>query len=102
MKKVWLLACVLCSALALFAQNASDFKTELANGQVTITGYSGSATDVRIPDRINGLPVTAIGARAFERTSLTSVTIPNSVTSIGAYAFAACSSLTTIMVDSRN
>ena len=45
MKKTWLfLARVLCSSLALFAQNAaqnaSDFQTALANGQVTITGYT--------------------------------------------------------------
>ncbi|MDR2417727.1 MAG: leucine-rich repeat domain-containing protein [Treponema sp.] len=88
MKKTWLfLACVSCSALALFAQNASDFQTELANGQVTITDYSGSETNVRIPDRINGMPVTAIGEWAFALTPLTSVVIPNSVTTIGEGAF---------------
>ncbi|MDR0644382.1 MAG: hypothetical protein LBG05_05630 [Treponema sp.] len=62
MKKTWLfLAYVLCSALTLFAQdaaqNAGDFQT--------ITGYKGSAADVRIPDRIHGAPVTSIGAEAF-------------------------------------
>jgi hypothetical protein len=88
MKKTWLfLACVLYSAPALFAQNAGDFQTELTNGQVAIIGYSGSAEDVRIPDRINGRPVMSIGDEAFAWAPLTSVTIPNSVTSIGDFAF---------------
>jgi hypothetical protein len=88
MKKTWLfLACFVFSALALFAQNAGDFKTAVANGRVTITGYTGTAKDVQIPERINGLPVTAIGNRAFAANELKSVTIPNSVTSIGAGAF---------------
>jgi hypothetical protein len=69
------------------AQNAEDFKTVVVNGQVTITDYTGSVKDVRIPDRINGFPVTSIGAAAFWDNRLTSVTIPDSVTSIGDQAF---------------
>ena len=43
--------------------------------------------------------VTSIGGAAFyECSSLTSVTIPNSVTSIGKYAFYGCSSLTSITI----
>ena len=40
--------------------------------------------------------VTNIGINAFSYTALTSVTIPNSVTSIGDYAFGGCSDLTSI------
>ena len=51
---------------------------------VAITGYTGSGGDVILPDTINGLPVTNLGDYAFTYcTSLTSVTIPNSVTNIG-------------------
>ena len=63
-----------------------------ANGTTTITGYSGPGGAVTIPSEINDLPVTSIGASAFyECRFLTSVTIPDSVTSIGDYAFYACS-----------
>ena len=42
--------------------------------------------------------VTSIGEYAFYKCSMTSITIPNSVTSIGNYAFSNCSSLTSITI----
>lgn len=42
--------------------------------------------------------VTSIGSSAFEVTNLTSVTIPNSVTSIGNNAFQSCSILTSVTI----
>jgi multidrug efflux pump subunit AcrA (membrane-fusion protein) len=57
------------------------------DGVITITGYTGTSTDVVIPASINGKPVTSIGDMAFEDNQLTGVTIPNSVTSIGDMAF---------------
>jgi len=49
---------------------------------------------VAIPATINGYPVTNIDDDAFlNQRGITSVTIPNSVTSIGVEAFASCSSL---------
>ena len=53
-----------------------------------------SLTSVTIPDS-----VTEIGWYAFQNcSSLTSVTIPNSVTSIGSYAFKGCSSLKSVTI----
>ncbi len=60
------------------------------NGAITITGYSGSGAKVTIPSTINGLPVTSVGNSAFSGAGLTSVTIPDSVTNIGEYAFGGC------------
>lgn len=48
-------------------------------------------TDVIIPSKYNGLPVTCIGEEAFyECTAFTSITIPDSITSIGLSAFWGC------------
>ena len=59
-----------------------------------LLGCSAQATSVTIPDS-----VTSIGDYAFEDcTSLTSVIIPNSVTSIGYDAFYNCTSLTSVTI----
>jgi len=74
---------------------AQQFTFTTNNGAITITGYTGPGGELTIPDTINGLPVTAIGDHAFYAdTSLTSVTIADSVTSIADYAFGACTNLT--------
>lgn len=62
----------------------------------TITKYVESDTVVVIPSEINGTPVTTIGNAAFRDSSVTSVTIPASVTEIGANAFAGCTNLTSV------
>ena len=60
---------------------------------------SCSDTDVIIPKFYKGLPVTSIGDWAFsDCTSLTSVTIPDSVTNIGNGAFYGCTSLTSVTI----
>ena len=51
---------------------------------------------MNIPSEINGTPVTTIGNAAFRDSSVTSVTIPASVTEIGANAFAGCTNLTSV------
>ena len=80
---------------------ASDFTYTTTNDQVAITRYIGAATAVEIPATINSLPVISIGNNAFLYcTSLTSVTLPSSVTTIGEAAFAQCSSLASVLIPS--
>ncbi len=63
-----------------------------------ITGCDDSVIIADIPSEINGVKVTSIGNDAFEFCqNLTSVTIPDSVTSIEDYAFSECG-LSTIFV----
>lgn len=76
---------------------------EISDGEVTITGYTGSVAELIIPDTIEGYPVTKIGSSAFYNcTCLTGVTVPESVTSIGYYTFNNCTNLIGIWVDEDN
>ena len=72
----------------------------ISNGTaVEITGFNGTGTSLVIPSVIAGEPVTSIGERAFcNCTTLSAVTIPNSIIKIGAEAFRNCYSLTSITI----
>ena len=63
----------------------SDFDFDASSG--TIKKYKGTATDVVIPEKINGKSVMTIGKGAFGKKKLTSVVIPKGVESIGEGAF---------------
>ena len=67
----------------------------------TITGLTDAGktqAELVIPYKINGKEITRIGDVFNGYTSLTSVTFPNSVTSIESYAFVNCISLTSINI----
>lgn len=57
--------------------------------------YSGA---IDLPSEVNGYIVKSIADKAFSRCSLRSVTIPESVTTIGEYAFDNCSGLTCVNI----
>lgn len=75
----------------------SCFDYTVASGQATITQYYTNEGDdsanpacpevLDIPSSLGGNPVISIGNFAFSSGQLTSVTIPDSVTSIGTMAF---------------
>jgi hypothetical protein len=95
---------VLLLLLTLPAVVQAQFNYTINNGTITITKYTGPGGEVIIPDTIQELPVTSIagcysGCGAFSFcTSLTNVTIPNSVTNIGYQAFFSCTSLTNVTI----
>ena len=66
---------------------------------VEIKKYKGNATELTIPNTIDGKNVTSIGFSAFVGcSSLTKINIPEGVTSIKSAAFYGCSSLTEINI----
>lgn len=77
-----------------------DFEFTLDNTAAIVTNYkyNGAAADVTIPSRYQGKPVTTIGHAAFFNSAVTSVTIPDSVTSISDDAFVNCPQLTNISI----
>jgi hypothetical protein len=74
----------------------AQFTYSVNYGTITITSYTGTNTAVTIPSVINGLTVTDIGTNVFDSDEVTSVIIPDTVTSIGAGAFANCTALTNV------
>ena len=94
------LAVFSCASLSLNAASLEDLTYTTADGEVIITALKKAAAgDLVIPDTIEGNPVTSIGNYAFAQcSSLTSITIPNSVTNIENDAFYGCTSLTSITI----
>ena len=82
----------------LCGEQLFDFKFTPDNTAVIVTRYNGTAADVTIPSRYKGKPVTMIDHAAFFNSVVTSVTIPDSVTSIDDNAFGFCSQLTNISI----
>ena len=68
------------------------------DGTLTIGAYTGSETEVVIPSSVGGLIVTGIADRAFWASDITSIIIPDSITTIGNNAFTFCSGLTSITI----
>ena len=65
----------------------------------TVADYKGSASKVKIANEYNGLPIKSIASKAFYMcNSITSVIIPDSVTSIGDSAFGLCRWLTSVVI----
>lgn len=77
---------------------ASSWFTYITNsGAITITSYNiDGGTAVVIPDYINGLPVTEIGANAFFESGVTSIGGAGNVVTVGDYAFESCYSLASV------
>ena len=110
MKKKICLFLALAAALSLLtsmacAEEVQRFSVDnyscvlLEDGTAEIVKYSGSDEEVVIPTELDGKTVTAIGDKAFDgRKYLQSVTIPETVSSVGVNPFTNCSALTKITV----
>ena len=68
----------------------------------TITAYKGNATAIVIPSKLDGYTVVAVGYGVFQNNNnLRAVTIPDTVTSIGGYAFYACKKLSDVSLSAN-
>ena len=87
------------SVLRVNAEQSGDFVYFEYGGIAHISGYRGAGGAVVIPSVLNGTPVRVIYFNAFANiTNVTSVIIPDGVTSIEPSAFGGCTGLTSVTI----
>lgn len=76
-----------------------EFKYDLYKSYVKLTSYIGESSEVTLPSEIDGKPVMVIGSLCFfETVGVTSVSIPDSVTTIEESAFYYCEKLMSVTI----
>ena len=91
--------CCAACGISLSSTSGVIYDSSIDGTYAEVIGYTGTATKVRIAAEYQGLPVKNIYSDVFARnTSITSVVIPDSVTSIGDDAFYLCTSLTSVTI----
>lgn len=80
------------------AKSVGAWQYDVKNGTAVVTDYYGDVEgSVVVPSTLGGYTVTVIGDSAFfNRSAMTGITLPDSVTEIAWGAFKACSSLSSI------
>ena len=77
---------------------SDSFRYSIQDGQATVTGYLGGAGTVAVPAELGGCPVVAIGDGAFRGAGITAVILPDTVETVGWFAFADCTELASVTV----
>lgn len=77
---------------------SADYTYTVSDGGVTILAYIGHGGAVSIPSEIEGRPVVAIADDAFKNKDVTAVAIPDTVVSIGWFAFYGCHALEQVTI----
>lgn len=78
--------------------NKDDYLFYTVNNINYLIGYIGNETSLVLPNDYNGENYIINGSAFLVMANLTSVTIPDCVTSIGSYAFRNCRSLTSVTI----
>ena len=95
---ILLLAALMFPGWACALQSGDFFYSVTSSNTVTISDYIGPGGALAVPSLIDSKNVTRIGDYTFFNRSLTSVTIPDSVTNIGRGAFKYCGFLTSVTI----
>lgn len=81
------------------AEKYGDLTYTVSEDEIIITECEKSATEIVIPNEINGVKVTKIGDSAFLGCeNAVGVTIPESITNIGIWAFSDCEGLKAVYI----
>lgn len=99
------------STIAAYREQVEELESELSksrgaytyiteDGEAILTGYTGTEKNVSLPSEIDGVKVTSIGKETFRNTALEAVVLPDSIQSIGWFAFSGCSNLKSIAIPS--
>ena len=101
--RVVLIMCISSNALSAVAYSATSWKYKNNPDGIEVNEYAGSDTTVTIPSSIDGYKVTGIASEKYMLSGVFSnrvsnVNIPNSVKTIGVFAFYKCSNLQSIVI----
>ena len=97
--------CAIVVPITVSAATEGMYTYTVSDGKATITAIDTSISeDIIIPNMLGETPVTNIGENAFfnNRKNLTSITIPDTITTIGTSSFNYCEKLTSINVNENN
>ena len=103
--KILTVFAIVFACLMMFTGNADaategDFEYSVSSDGATITGYTGTGGAVTIPSTLGGYDVISIDSSAFsENTTITSISIPSSVTALDSGVFEGCTGLVTIIFE---
>lgn len=87
------------------AEEYNNLLYSVENDEITIIGIKGLVTEIEIPSEISGYPVTKIADDTFYQSdcheTLKKVKLPDTINSIGKYAFAKCDKLQSIKIPQK-
>lgn len=87
--------CRICGVSEEWSYSAGDM------GAVTVTKYSGTATEVEVPSTFDGMPTRALGWNVFQNyQKVTRIVLPEGIESIGSNCFSSCYALADVNIPS--
>jgi len=103
MRALLIILCLNTIPLVSIGAVSGDWTYSVSYGEAIVSSYSGTGGVVTVPSQLGGYPVRKVGNGypsifASNSNSVTSIIIPNNVTSIGDYAFYGCLSLNSVTI----